>query len=623
MPLEPLYDYVFPSTDLLTKQALREKLNSNLEDLKQRLGETFKDFNIEATVLSAAEKLTCFRFEVQPNKYRAIEDIETLKYSIAMNWGTKGIRIEPPDKPNFTVGIELAKEQPETVNIRDVLESADFEEKNNIPLVVGRSFSDVNIVDGFEQVPQLLITGPNASGKTTFINSILTSVLFKKKPNEVQFVLIDTHRVDLCDFNGLPHLMYPVITEPLHAAEVLMRLANESDDRISCFNEAGALSIDDFNADVLTRGETDKIMQHIIIVITDLRDLIVFSDEWVSDSLFRIASKAKTTGIYIVAASQQPMRWPYATCDQGADGLCGGGDALYWPYYAPKPMRIRGAFISDKDIKNVVDYININNPQYTELYGNKARKAWEDLLCTIKNEECSNNINEYKDSLETGFRSIDYNCSIFNKGAVSLVLGRPNIGKTGFVINLAANALSQGVKVCYISFDQSSQNLTEWLLKLGVTKGWLEALIINDSMYSSMSAREMADYIKKDHADAKVIIIDNIDYLGLEVIQWLKDYFPEASVILSCRVGRECEYREDHRIRITDVPYIEMLDPYVDNILALYREDYYRDILDTDRDSRMDVCMLKGPFGRTPIITTLTIGDNFHLKDWTIDDEDE
>ena len=221
------------------------------------------------------------------------------------------------------------------------------------------------------------------------------------------------------------------------------------------------------------------------------------------------------------------------------------------------------------------------------------------------------------------YRSFVLHGVLFREGSVSLIAGRPGMGKTGFALNLTRHAISTGMKVCYMSSDMSALKLVDWLIKLGADEGSLVNLYIDDTLYSSMSARKMADKIHSECNDARLIIIDSIKALGLDVVQWLKGYFPHAATILLSGVGRDCEYREDQRIRIADIEGIEMLDPYLDSILSVYREDYYRDGYDEERSNLMEVLILKGIEGRTPGIITMSIEGPFGITERIIECSDE
>ncbi len=238
---------------------------------------------------------------------------------------------------------------------------------------------------------------------------------------------------------------------------------------------------------------------------------------------------------------------------------------------------------------------------------------------SINNPELSgemiSNSSYIHEACSIGYRSLSLHGVLFREGSVSLIAGRPSMGKTGFALNLTRNAISTGIKVCYMSLDLSSPKLVDWLIKLGADEDSLANLYIDDSLYSSMSVRKMADKICRECSDARLIIIDSIKALGLDAVQWLKGYFPHAATILLSGVGRDCEYREDHRVRITDIDCIEMLDPYLDSILTLYREDYYRDGYDEERSNLMEVSILKGSEGRAPGIVTMNIEGTFKITE--------
>ncbi len=245
----------------------------------------------------------------------------------------------------------------------------------------------------------------------------------------------------------------------------------------------------------------------------------------------------------------------------------------------------------------------------------RKRPEWSD--------ETISSASDSHDAWLMEYRSFVLHGVLFREGSVSLTAGRPSMGKTGFALNLTRNAISNGIKVCYMSSDLSSPKLIDWLIKLGADEDSLANLYIDDTLYSSMSARKMADKICSECSDARLIIIDSIKALGLDVVQWLKGYFPHAATILLSSVGRDCEYREDHRVRITDIDGIEMLDPYLDSILSLYREDYYRDGYDEERSNLMEVLILKGTEGRAPGIVTMNIEGPFKISERVFDYSDE
>ena len=377
-------NYVFPSVDLLNRPKPNNNMMSGnqLEERARLLEQTLNDFNVEAKVLNVTQGASVTRYEVQPATGVKVSKITGLADDIALNMRAKSIRIEAPIPGKAAVGIEVENEKAAPVLIRELIESNEFKlAKSKISFVVGKDVSGRNIIADLHSMPHMLIAGATGSGKSVCINTIITSLLYKASPDEVKLVLIDPKVVELGSYNGIPHMLIPVVTDPKKAAAALNWAVNEMQQRYNKFAELGAKDLASYNQSVASAGEDEKIMPQIVIVIDELADLMMAASSQVEEAICRLAQKARAAGMHLIVATQRPSvdvvtglikanipsRIAFSVSSQfdsrtiidtaGAEKLLGKGDMLFSPVEANKPIRIQGPYISETESAAVIDFV--------------------------------------------------------------------------------------------------------------------------------------------------------------------------------------------------------------------------------------------------------------------------
>ena len=379
-------NYEFPPTDLLDPPPA-----SNLDSMSsegdlarkaEKLEDTLRSFNIDAEVTNVTQGPTVTRYEVHPNVGVKVSGITNLANDIALNMEAKSIRIEAPIPGKPAVGIEIENDRNTMVTIREILESREFRSApSKISFAVGKDIEGNAIVADLKSMPHLLIAGSTGSGKSVCINSIITSLLYKATPDEVKLVLIDPKVVELADYNGIPHLLIPVVTEPSKAAAALNWAVAEMDERYRKFAEASVRELSGYNKKMKDLGEEDSVMPQVVIIIDELADLMMAAKSQVEESICRLAQKARAAGMHLIVATQRPStdvvtglikanipsRIAFAVSSHhdsmtildmsGAEKLVGRGDMLFCPLGSSKPLRVQGPFISDREVKAVIDFV--------------------------------------------------------------------------------------------------------------------------------------------------------------------------------------------------------------------------------------------------------------------------
>ena len=377
-------NYIFPSVDLLNRPKPNNNMMSGnqLEERASLLEQTLNDFNVEAKVLNVTQGASVTRYEVQPATGVKVSKITGLADDIALNMRAKSIRIEAPIPGKAAVGIEVENEKAAPVLIRELIESNEFKlAKSKISFVVGKDVSGRNIIADLHSMPHMLIAGATGSGKSVCINTIITSLLYKASPDEVKLVLIDPKVVELGSYNGIPHMLIPVVTDPKKAAAALNWAVNEMQQRYNKFAELGAKDLASYNHLVSSAGEDDKVMPQIVIVIDELADLMMAASSQVEEAICRLAQKARAAGMHLIVATQRPSvdvvtglikanipsRIAFSVSSQfdsrtiidtaGAEKLLGKGDMLFSPVEANKPIRIQGPYISESESASVINFV--------------------------------------------------------------------------------------------------------------------------------------------------------------------------------------------------------------------------------------------------------------------------
>ena len=374
--------YKMPPTSLLEdKRSASSKNQHDIENTANRLVDVLRSFGVETRVINVSYGPTVTRYELQPSAGVKISKITNLADDIALNLATAGVRIEAPIPNKAAVGIEVPNKKTSVVGIRELIESEGFKNaKSNLTVAVGKDIGGNIVLGDISAMPHGLIAGATGSGKSVCINSMIISLLYKAHPDDVKLLIIDPKMVELGQYNGIPHLLVPVVTDPRKASGALAWAINEMERRYKIFADNNAKSLSTYNKIAEKNDELDKIPQ-MVIIIDELADLMMTAPREVEDSICRLAQKARAAGIYLVIATQRPSvdvvtglikanipsRIAFAVSSQvdsrtildnaGAEKLLGKGDMLYSPIGSNKPMRVQGCFVTDKEIEAVIDYV--------------------------------------------------------------------------------------------------------------------------------------------------------------------------------------------------------------------------------------------------------------------------
>ncbi len=374
--------YKKPPISLLDKPAQTTRTNNAALTAKaEKLEETLKSFNVDARVSQVTQGPTVTRYEVQPAVGVKVSSIVRLADDIALNLEAKSIRIEAPIPGKAAVGIEIENENITMVRAREIIDSPEFKEsKSKITFAVGKDISGNAIVADLKSMPHLLIAGSTGSGKSVCINTIITSLLYKATPDEVKLILIDPKVVELGNYNGVPHLMIPVVTDPSKAAAALNWAVAEMTDRYRKFADRGVRDLQSYNDSVKAELEEDKVLPQVVIIIDELADLMMAAPSQIEESICRLAQMARAAGMHLIVATQRPSvdvitgvikanigsRIAFAVSSQvdsrtildtqGAEKLVGKGDMLL-NVMGKDRIRVQGAFISDAEVNKVIDYV--------------------------------------------------------------------------------------------------------------------------------------------------------------------------------------------------------------------------------------------------------------------------
>ena len=375
----PVRPYVLPKvTDILSRHAKKKNaaLEMEIGDKAHTLQQTLADFKVRAAINNACHGPAVTRYELEPAPGVKVSKITNLADDIALRLAASSVRIEQiPGKS--AIGIEVPNRELEGVQLREVLESPKFAAaKSKLTVGLGMDIGGSAIFADLGKMPHLLVAGATGSGKSVCINTLITSILFKAKPDEVKFILVDPKMVELSNYNGIPHLMVPVVTDSKKAASVLNWSVQEMEKRYAKFAEKGVRNMQTYN----DHFPDDK-MPAIVIIIDELADLMMVAPHDVEDAICRLAQKARAAGIHMVLATQRPSvdvitgiikanipsRISFAVSSQidsrtildrsGAEKLLGKGDMLFYPVGASKPRRVQGAFISDDEVEKLLEFI--------------------------------------------------------------------------------------------------------------------------------------------------------------------------------------------------------------------------------------------------------------------------
>ena len=381
--------YEFPPVELLSegKGVVLKGGKKALADTATKLQKTLYSFGVSAKVENVSVGPAITRYEIKPAEGVRVSKIANLADDIALNLAAESIRIEAPIPGKQAVGIEIPNKENEIVHLRDILETDKFQKhKSKLAFALGKDVAGEEVVADISKMPHVLIAGSTGSGKSVCINTLISSIIYKAKPSEVKLVMVDPKVVELSVYNGIPHLLIPVVTDPKKAAGALAWAVQEMENRYNVFASKGVRDLKGYNAS-LQDGE-GKLPQ-IVIIIDELADLMMVAAKEVEESICRLAQKARAAGMHLVIATQRPSvdvitglikanvpsRIAFAVSSQidsrtildmvGAEKLLGKGDMLFYPAGASKPTRVQGAFVDDKEVEKIVDFLKANGGEST------------------------------------------------------------------------------------------------------------------------------------------------------------------------------------------------------------------------------------------------------------------
>jgi len=403
-----IINYKIPPLSLLNnspgKTQNKTAVKNELEEKANRLLETLKSFHVDAKILNITQGPSVTRFELHPGLGVKVSKITNLANDIALSLAATGVRIEAPIPGKSAIGIEIPNENPAAVHIREVLDTPEFKNfKSKTAFALGKDISGSTVIADIAQFPHVLIAGATGSGKSVCINSLIASILYKAKPDEVKLIMVDPKMVELGVYNGIPHLLIPVVTNPKHAAGALNWAVVEMKRRYTELKNNKVRNISGYNKLMEDNGTPEMKMPEIVIIIDELADLMIAARNEVETSINSLAALARAAGMYLVIATQRPSvdvitgvikanipsRIAFAVSSQtdsrtiidtaGADKLLGKGDMLYFPRGASKPTRIQGNFLSDGEIEQIIDFIkNQYEAEYDESIIEQIEREPED-----------------------------------------------------------------------------------------------------------------------------------------------------------------------------------------------------------------------------------------------------
>lgn len=380
---KPPKPYKLPATSLLDKPASSGKSGNAADYMStaRKLEATLESFGVRAKVLDVARGPAVTRYELQPDVGVKVSRIVGLTDDIALALAAKDIRMEAPIPGKSAIGIEVPNNEVSVVTLREVLETQPFQESAaKLTIAFGRDISGQPIVGNLAKMPHLLVAGATGSGKSVCINGIITSLLYKAKPDEVKFLMIDPKMVELNVYNGIPHLLAPVVTDPRRASLALKKIVVEMEKRYEKFSKSGTRNIEGYNTLMMNGDNPDGVLPYIVVIVDELADLMMVAAGDVEDAITRLAQMARAAGIHLIIATQRPSvdvitgvikanipsRIAFGVSSQvdsrtildmvGAEKLLGRGDMLFLPMGASKPIRVQGAFLSDNEVESVVGY---------------------------------------------------------------------------------------------------------------------------------------------------------------------------------------------------------------------------------------------------------------------------
>ena len=452
-PSAPVYK--FPPIDLLTEDSGNggEDIKDELQDNAVKLVETLRSFNVKTKIENISRGPTITRYELLPEPGTRVRSIVNLVDDIALNLATTGVRIEAPIPGKSAVGIEVPNKNQATVHLRTLIESKKFvDSKSKLTVCLGEDVAGEAVYCDISKMPHLLIAGTTGSGKSVCINSIIMSILYKASPADVKLILIDPKKVELSVYNGVPHLLVPVISETKKAAGSLSWAVGEMERRYGLIEAVGVRDINAYNK--ATENDPDyEYMERIVIIIDELADFMLTAPDDVEESICRLAQKARAAGMHLILGTQRPSvnvitglikanipsRIAFTVTNRvdsgvildrvGAESLIGRGDMLYNPVGALKPIRVQGAFVSEDEVEDVVSYIKNMNSDYAaysdEVENQIEREAQKCTTVSKKGAQNADDDGEEEDPMLTSAIELAVN---ERKISTSLIQRRLSLG---------------------------------------------------------------------------------------------------------------------------------------------------------------------------------------------------
>ena len=467
--------YEFPPIDLLKKGDSRVKgdSDSHLQETVNKLQNTLKNFGVNVKITDVSCGPTVTRYEIQPEKGVKVSKIVNLADDIKLNLAATDIRIEAPIPGKAAIGIEVPNKTNVSVMLRDLIETNEFKNSTSkLSFAAGKDIGGKVVVTDIAKMPHLLIAGATGSGKSVCINTIIMSILYKARPDEVKLIMIDPKVVELSIYNGIPHLMIPVVTDPKKAAGALQWGVNEMLDRYQKFADLAVRDLEHYNLKITEAKKANpdselEVLPQILIIVDELADLMMAAPGEVEDSICRLAQLARAAGIHLVIATQRPSvnvitglikanmpsRMAFSVSSGidsrtildmvGAEKLLGKGDMLFYPQGYPKPVRVQGAFVSENEVNAVVEFLSSQNKKV--VYNSEIEER-------INNAQVNSNTTHETDEFDSYF--LEAGKYIIEKDKASIGLLQ-RVFKIGF--NRAARIMDQLASVGVVGEEEGTK----------------------------------------------------------------------------------------------------------------------------------------------------------------------
>ncbi len=485
-PVEVVKEYKFPPIDLLKapKPLKAGGGQHEMEETAAILESTLNSFGVKVQVTDVTRGPSVTRYELKPDVGVKVSRVTGLADDIKLALAAADIRIEAPIPGKAAIGIEVPNQESVAVLLRDLIESKEFSEsKGKLPFAVGKSIEGANIIGDIAKMPHMLIAGQTGSGKSVCINTIVMSILYKMKPEDVKIIMIDPKVVELSVYNGIPHLLIPVVTDPKKAAASLNWAVQEMEERYSKFADLSVRDLAGYNQRIkeeMDKGHVEEkfpLMSHMVIIVDEMADLMMVAANEVEESICRLAQKARACGIHLILATQRPSvnvitglikanvpsRIAFSVASGidsrtildsvGAEKLLGKGDMLYFPTGYTKPVRVQGAFVSDSEVNAVVDFLKKENEAVT--YNGEINKRIEEGAVVSKSSNKEAGAPAAADDKDELFAQMGRHIIESQKASIGML---QRVFKVGF--NRAARTMDQLAEAGVVSKEDGTKPRT-------------------------------------------------------------------------------------------------------------------------------------------------------------------